>query len=128
MNLSQEPIMKMKCCKLCSYSTDKRWKAYMSPIIHMCWRYFTAFNYSLFVAECESSRCNATKRRIILVSMYSVSRNAIEGNSKDLSIYVNLWRSYIIHLSSVYNYICTSLYCIIDSSLLVKNGNHWRLW
>ena len=40
MNLSQKPLMKMKCCKLCSCSTEKRWRAYMSPRIHTCWQYF----------------------------------------------------------------------------------------
>ena len=51
---------------------------------------FTVFNYS-FDTKCRLSQCDATKARIILVSMYSVgTRNAIDGNSKILSIYVNL--------------------------------------
>ena len=49
--------------------------------------------------------------------MYSVtSKKAIEGNSKRLIIYVNLWCPYIaLHIFSVCNYTHTSFNRLIDS-------------
>ena len=131
MKLSQEPIMKMKCCKLCSCFTYKIWKAYYESnnshvmailllrliIVFLCWM------------RTKSIKCDKKKNYYFSLSTYSVSRNAIENNNKDLSVYVILWSSYIfLHLSSVYNYIRSSFYWLICSSLLFNNGDYWKLW